>query len=112
MAQDTSKKDAKVNWKLLIFGVVGSAMFIMMVMVSHAIGKTQGKLECLNDTLTEIQETTDPLVNQAEALRRQVIEHHGEQAGILLNRMMQLADEAIQRAEQDFEEADPARGGQ
>ena len=86
-------------------------MFVMMLMISNAVGKAQGKLECLNQTLTDIRETTDPLVNQAEVLRRQVIEHHGEQAGILLNRMMRLADEALQRAEQEFEEADPARGG-
>ncbi len=111
MAQETSKNDAKVNWKLLIFGLVGSAMFVMMLMLSHAIGKTQGKLECLSRSLTEFKETADPLLEQTEALKQQVIDQHGDQARILLDRMFRMADEALQRAEQEFEEADPARGG-
>lgn len=102
----------KVNWRIIIITVALGAMWVMNVVLSHAIGETKATVECMSRAVTEMTERADPVLDQAEALRREVIERHGDQAAAILDRMLRLADDAIQQAEHEFEEADPARGGQ
>lgn len=89
-----------IKWRMIIVTVALGLFFVATNYLSYHLGYMKCQMDDLSRSITEMTE------------KAEVLERHGTNAEQILNRMLKLADEAVQRAEDEFEEGDPARVGE